>query len=100
MAKENRGAVRVNFERGVGVRMLAIDGAWQRACEMLDVSESGVLLRVQGNLSGLDLKEFFLVLSTVGTAHRRCALAWVDGDRVGASFISDTAKAKKISARR
>lgn len=98
MIKDKRGTARVNFERGVGVHMLAIDGAWQRACEMLDVSKTGVLLRIQGSLSGLDLKEFFLVLSTVGTAHRRCALAWVDGDRVGASFILD--KPRKAGGRR
>ncbi|MBN9585603.1 MAG: pilus assembly protein PilZ [Afipia sp. 62-7] len=98
MSTEKRAKSRVNFERGITVRMLAIDGAWQRACEMLDVSEEGVLLRVQGNLSGLDLKEFFLVLSTTGTAHRRCSLAWVDGDRIGASFIRD--KVKKTAARR
>ena len=95
---EKRSKSRVNFERGIGVRILAIDGAWQRACEMLDVSEEGVLLRVQGNLSGLDLKEFFLVLSTTGTAHRRCSLAWVDGDRIGASFIRE--KAKKAAGKR
>jgi len=98
MNTEKRAKSRVSFERGITVRMLAIDGAWQRACDMLDVSEEGVLLRVQGNLSGLDLKEFFLVLSTTGTAHRRCSLAWVDGDRIGANFIRD--KVKKTAARR
>lgn len=100
MIKDKRGASRVSFERGVGVRMLGIDGAWQRECEMLDVSQSGVLLRVHGDLGKLELKEFFLVLSTVGTAHRRCALAWIDGDRLGASFIKDEVKPKKFAATR
>ena len=58
MDKDKRGAARVNFERGVTVRILAIDGTWQRECEMLDVSETGALLRVLGSLAGLDLKEF------------------------------------------
>lgn len=98
MIKDKRGASRVNFERGVAVKILGIDGAWQRECEMLDVSQSGVLLRVQGDLAKLELKEFFLVLSTVGTAHRRCALVWVDGDRIGASFIKDDGKSKKFAA--
>ena len=97
MIKDKRGASRVSFERGVGVRMLGIDGA---ECEMLDVSQSGVLLRVHGDLGKLELKEFFLVLSTVGTAHRRCALAWIDGDRLGASFIKDEVKPKKFAATR
>lgn len=95
MKNDKRDAVRVNFERGVAVRILAIDGAWHRECEMLDVSQSGVLLRINGSLAGLELKEFFLVLSTVGTAHRRCAMAWLEGDRLGASFLKDTAKSKK-----
>lgn len=81
------------------VRILAIDGAWQRECEMLDVSQSGVLLRILDSVAGLELKEFFLVLSSVGTAHRRCALAWIDGDRLGASFIKDE-KSKKFSVAR
>lgn len=100
MDKDKRGAPRVNFERGVTVRILAIDGTWQRECDMLDVSESGVLLRVIGSLAGLDLKEFFLVLSSRGTAHRRCSLAWVEGERIGASFVKDKIEKKKNAFKR
>lgn len=100
MIKDKRGASRVNFERGVQVRILAIDGAWQRECTMLDVSQSGVLLRIPDSVAGLELKEFFLVLSSVGTAHRRCARVWIDGDRLGASFIKDGAKPKKFAVAR
>lgn len=100
MDKDKRGASRVNFERGVAVRILAIDGTWQRECEMLDVSETGVLLRVLGSLAGLDLKEFFLVLSSRGTAHRRCALAWVEGERLGAGFVKDRIEKKKSAFKR
>ena len=100
MEKDKRGALRVNFERGVTVRILAIDGTWQRECEMLDVSETGALLRVLGSLAGLDLKEFFLVLSSRGTAHRRCTLAWVEGERIGASFVKDKPGKKKSAIRR
>jgi hypothetical protein len=46
-------------------------------------------------LKGLPLKEFFLVLSTVGKAYRRCQLAWVNGDQVGVSFIKSADKKKK-----
>ena len=100
MNKDKRGAPRINFERGVTVRILAIDGTWQRECEMLDVSETGSLLRIVGSLAGLDLKEFFLVLSARGTAHRRCTLAWVEGDRIGASFVKDQPVKKKGSLKR
>ncbi len=94
MMKDKRAAPRVNFERGVPVRILAIDATWQRECEMLDVSQTGALLRIIGDFSNIELKEFFLVLSSVGSAHRRCALAWVDGDRIGANFIKAAASEK------
>ncbi len=97
MTKDRRGAARVKFDRGVSVRILGIDGAWQRECEMLDVSQSGVMLRITDSFAGLELREFFLVLSSVGTAHRRCSLAWVDGDRLGASFIRSDARPKKFT---
>ena len=63
MNKDKRGAPRINFERGVTVRILAIDGTWQRECEMLDVSETGSLLRIVGSLA---LKGFLPALSLPG----------------------------------
>ena len=74
--------------------MMAIDGTWQRPCTMEDVSDSGAKLTVDGSIEGLPLKEFFLVLSTVGKAYRRCQLAWVNGDQVGVFFIKAAAKKK------
>ena len=84
---EQRKANRVVFERGFAANMMAIDGTWQRPCTMQDVSETGAKLTVGGSIEGLRLKEFFLVLSTVGKAYRRCQLAWVNGDQVGVNFI-------------
>ena len=84
---EQRKAHRVMFERGFSANMMAIDGTWQRPCTMQDVSETGAKLTVGGSIEGLPLKEFFLVLSTVRKAYRRCQLAWVNGDQVGVSFI-------------
>ncbi len=84
---EQRKAHRVVFERGYPANMMAIDGTWQRPCTMLDVSETGAKLAVDGSIEGLPLKEFFLVLSTVGKAYRRCQLAWVNGDTLGVTFI-------------
>ena len=57
------------FERGFAANMMAIDGTWQRPCTMQDVSETGAKT-VDGSIEGLPLKEFFLVLSTVGKAYR------------------------------
>ena len=92
---EERKAHRVVFERGFAANMMAIDGTWQRPCTMKDVSETGAKLIVDGPIEGLPLKEFFLVLSTMGKAYRRCQLAWVNGDQVGVSFIKSSEVKKK-----
>jgi hypothetical protein len=92
---EHRKAHRVVFERGFAANMMAIDGTWQRPCKMQDVSETGAKLTVDGSIEGLPLKEFFLVLSTMGKAYRRCQLAWVNGDQVGVSFIKASDAKKK-----
>jgi hypothetical protein len=38
-------------------------------------------------VQGLNLKEFFLLLSSTGLAYRRCELGWVNGDQIGANFL-------------
>jgi len=92
---ENRKASRVVFERGFPANMMAIDGTWRRPCIMEDVSETGARLTVDGSIEGLQLKEFFLLLSTMGKAYRRCQLAWVNGNEVGVSFLKPGDKKKK-----
>ncbi len=88
---------RVEFERGFPVVIMAIDGTWQRECLMLDASETGAKLSLgQGSLKGLELKEFFLLLSTVGSAFRRCELAWVNGEQFGAQFVQQTKQSAKV----
>jgi hypothetical protein len=57
----------------------------KRAC--FDVSASGVQLLIKGSIAGLDLKEFFLLLSSTGLAYRRCELARIDGEQIGARFL-------------
>ena len=88
-----RKASRVSFGRGIDVQIVAIDGAWSRKCTMLDVSESGARLALR--MEGLNLKEFFLVLSSTGVAFRRCELAWVNGDEVGVRFLVKEEKPKR-----
>ena len=48
--------------------------------------DTGAKLSVESSIDGLPLKEFFLVLSSTGTAFRRCELAWVNGDNLGVFF--------------
>ena len=92
---ELRKAKRVVFERGFAANMMAIDGTWRRPCTLEDVSETGARLTVDGSIEGLPLKEFFLLLSTMGKAYRRCQLAWVNGDQVGVFFLKPGDKRKK-----
>lgn len=47
--------------------MMAIDGTWRRPCTMLDASDTGARLSIDGSVEGLAMKEIFLVLSTVGS---------------------------------
>lgn len=88
MAYGDRKSDRVAFERGVPVYMMAIDGTWRRDCEMIDVSQTGARLHIAGSLQGLDLKEFFLLLSYTGLAFRRCQLVRVDGEQLGVEFLA------------
>ena len=92
---QRRFGQRVVFERGYNAHMMAIDGTWRRACSLLDVSEDGARLAIEGSIVGLPLKEFFLLLSSPGLAYRRCELAWVNGDQVGVYFLKPGDKKKK-----
>ena len=94
MGKELRKSQRVDFERGIDVQIIGIDGTWRRSCRMLDVSEGGALLKVEGSVGDLDLKEFFLLLSSTGLAYRRCKMVRVNGDQVGVIFLKPDVKKK------
>src|SRR5581483_8009412 len=95
----NRKSERVSFERGVPVFIMGIDGTWRRDCKMFDASQTGARLQIEATLEGLDLNEFFLLLSSTGLAYRRCKLVRVDGDEIGVEFLSRDGKQRKASAR-
>jgi hypothetical protein len=67
MAYGDRKSERVAFERGIHVYIMGIDGTWRRDCLMFDVSQTGARLRIEGSFEGLDLDEFFLLLSSTGS---------------------------------
>jgi hypothetical protein len=87
MAWGKRKDPRVAFEHGIDVSMLAIDGTWRRNCVLMDISATGARLLVDGSLQGLNLKEFFLLLSSTGLAYRRCALVRVNSSEIGVRFL-------------
>ena len=98
MAYGDRKSERVEFERGIDVYMMGIDGTWRRDCKMHDVSQTGARLTVDGSIEGLDLKEFFLLLSATGLAFRRCRVVRVDGEQIGVAFLKQAAaKSKRVA---
>ena len=87
MSEENRGTERVTFSRGYDVCIMAIDGTWRRDCVLYAISDNDATLTVEGSIQGLNLKEFFLLLSSTGLAYRRCELVRVNGTEMDVSFL-------------
>lgn len=87
MSEENKGAERVTFSRGYDVCIMAIDGTWRRDCVLNAISDTDAELTVEGSIQGLNLKEFFLLLSSTGLAYRRCELVRVNGTEMDVSFL-------------
>src|ERR1700752_417172 len=95
MSEENKGADRVTFSRGYDVCIMAIDGTWRRDCQLNAISDNDAVLSVEGSIQGLNLKEFFLLLSSTGLAYRRCELKRINGTEMDIHFVK--AKNKKKS---
>jgi hypothetical protein len=92
MAFGNRRAERVHFEHRYPVNLMSVDGTWKRSCVLLDISQSGAKLEVDGPLEVLRAQEFFLILSSRGLAFRRCELVRVEGMTVGVKFVVERKK--------
>jgi hypothetical protein len=92
---EKRLSPRVRFEHERRAQMMAIDGTWRRPCTIDNVSDGGAKLTLDDSIEGLQLKEFFLVLSPMGLAYRYCRLVWVNGDQIGVSFANRSRAPKK-----
>ena len=90
MAWGDRKGTRVTFDHSVKALMMSIDGTWRRECKLADVSVSGARLIPCGPIDGLNLKEFFLLLTPTGLAFRRCELIRVNGDEIGVQFLKKT----------
>src|SRR3954464_6372387 len=95
MADEVRGTERVTFSRGYGVCIMGIDGTWRRDCMLNAISDNDAILTVDGSIQGLNLKEFFLLLSSTGLAYRRCELVRVNGAEIDVQFLKGKNKKKR-----
>src|SRR5246500_6055429 len=87
MRGEHRRAPLVQIEHSDPVSLMGVDGTWRRSCFLLDVSDSGAKLEVEGPVNVLQAREFFLLLSSTGLAFRRCELVWIDGCNAGIRFV-------------
>ena len=92
MTEDGKSTERVTFSRGYDVCIMAIDGTWRRDCQLNSISDTDAVLTVEGSIQGLNLKEFFLLLSSTGLAFRRCELIRVDGTEVGVRFVTEKKK--------
>ena len=98
VAYGDRKSERIEFERGIDVYIMGIDGTWRRDGKLNDVSRTGARLTVNGSIQGLDLKEFFLLLSSTGLAYRRCRMVRLAGDQIGVEFLKPTAEKSRKAA--
>jgi hypothetical protein len=98
MTDETKGIERVTFSRGYGVCIMGIDGTWRRDCLLNAISDTDALLTVEGSIQGLNLKEFFLLLSSTGLAYRRCELVRVNGAEIDVQFLKGKNRNKRGGA--
>jgi hypothetical protein len=99
VASESSGPERVSFGRGYNVWIMGIDGTWRRNCVLKAVSAVDAELELEGSIEGLNLKEFFLLLSSTGLAYRRCELIRVNGSEIDVRFLSTRNKSVKPASR-
>jgi hypothetical protein len=95
MTDEGKVTDRVTFSRGFNVCIMGIDGTWRRDCLLNAISDTEAVLTVEGSIHGLNLKEFFLLLSSTGLAYRRCELARVNGAEMDIQFLETKGRKKK-----
>ena len=100
MTSENAGSDRVTFGRGYNVWIMGIDGTWRRSCVLKAVSNFEAELELEGSIEGLNLKEFFLLLSSTGLAYRRCELIRVNGSEIDVRFLKTKSKPGRASGGR
>jgi len=98
MTEDGKSLDRVAFSRGYDVCIMAIDGTWRRDCQLNAISDTDATLTVEGSIQGLNLKEFFLLLSSTGLAYRRCELVRVNGTEMDIRFLRGKHAKKRPSA--
>lgn len=88
MPSNRRKRERVVFDRGLDTEIMALDGTWRSNCKAVDISQTGAKLIVDAPLKRPTANEFLLLLTKDGGVQRRCELAWIEGETIGARFVS------------
>jgi hypothetical protein len=96
MTEDPNDPERVTFSQGYSVCIMGIDGTWRRDCLLKAISDVDAILTVEGSIQGLNLKEFFLLLSSTGLAYRRCELVHVNGTEINIRFLKEGSKKRPI----
>jgi hypothetical protein len=79
---------RIRFEGGIDVMLIGIDGTWRRPATLMDISASGARVILHQSMTGLNMKEFFLLLTPSGSTFRRCEMVRVNGEELGVRFLA------------
>src|SRR6202011_4613032 len=95
MTDDDKEPERATFTPGYGVCIMGIDGTLRRNCLLNAISDNDAILTVEGSIQGLNLKEFFLLLSSAGLAYRRCELVRVNGAETDVQFRKAKHKKKR-----
>jgi hypothetical protein len=98
MSDNAKAPERVTFSHGYDVCIMGIDGTWRRDCLLNAISDNDAILSVEGSIQGLNLKEFFLLLSSTGLAYRRCELVRVNGTEIEVRFLKGKDRKKQTRA--
>ena len=98
MTEDGKASERVTFSRGYGVCIMGIDGTWRRDCLLNAISDNDAILTVEGSIQGLNLKEFFLLLSSTGLAYRRCELVRINGTEIDVAFLKGKNRTRRSGA--
>ena len=98
MTEDGKASERVTFSRGYSVCIMGIDGTWRRDCLLNAISDNDAILTVEGSIQGLNLKEFFLLLSSTGLAYRRCELVRVNGTEIDVAFLKGKNRTRRSGA--
>jgi hypothetical protein len=92
MAYGDRKSQRVAFSNGIDATVISIDGTLKRTCIVVDISHSGAKIELGDENSRFDMAEFFLLMSTRGSVHRRCRIVRRYGNEIGITFVRGDAK--------